>query len=335
MKKYLVVFTLLIFAVTLSGQKTVEFPELANPGQILVDPENKNLYISDGTTIYIYSLTDYHLKKKFGKSGEGPKEFKRYANMTLTPDHLFVNSVSRVTFFTKEGIYLKEMNSKSANLGPFLPIGKNYVNTGMDRSEKALKYSLNLYDSKLNKIKTIGFLSRNEQRGKKRINALDWGFPKFRVFDNKIFCEELDNELLVFDSKGKKLFQWDVHSLIPGYKKVQVTDEYKNRFFEILKLRARQEFERVKKQLDFPKYFTIIRDYIIRDSNIYIFTFVKKGNKSEIHQFDLDGKHIKTFFQENIEQNAFQFYPFDIKNGKLYQLYDEDDTWTLLITDLR
>ena len=62
MKKYLVVFTLLIFAVTLYGQKTVDFPDLANPSQILVDPENKNFYIADGTTIYIYSLADFHLK---------------------------------------------------------------------------------------------------------------------------------------------------------------------------------------------------------------------------------------------------------------------------------
>jgi len=335
MKRYLLILIVFLLAPPLIGRTTVDLPDLANPGQIIVDPGSKNLYIADGTTIYIYSLNDLKLKKKFGKSGEGPREFKRYANLFLTSKHLLVNSVARVTYFTKEGDYIKEKNAKSANLGPFFPIGNNYVNTGMDRSEKVLKYSLNLYDQNLNKIKTIGFLSRNEQRGKKRINALDWGFPKFRIFNNRIYCEELDNELLVFDIEGNKLFQWDIHSLIPGYEKVRVTDEYKNRFYKILKLQVRQEYERVKKQLDFPTYFTIIKEYIIRDQNIFILTFVRKGNKSEIHQFDLKGKFVRTFYQANLEQDAFTFYPFDIKDGKLYQLYDEDEDWTLIITDLK
>lgn len=111
----------------------MEFPELTNPGQILVDPSSKNIYISDRTTVYIYSLTDFKLKKKFGKSGEGPREFKRYANLFLTSDYLLVNSVSRATFFTKDGKYIREMNSKTANLGPFLLIGENFVNASMDR----------------------------------------------------------------------------------------------------------------------------------------------------------------------------------------------------------
>ena len=139
----------------------------------------------------------------------------------------------------------------------------------------------------------------------------------------------------MFEKNGNKIKQLDIHKLIPGYKKVKVSDKYKNRFFNILKLRARQEFERVKKQLRFPDYFTIIRDYLIKDDKIYIISFVKNENKSEVHVFDLNGKYQKTFFQANIEQNAFNFYPMDIKNGKLYQLYENEDTWTLSITDLK
>ena len=50
--------------------------------------------------------------------------------------------------------------------------------------------------------------------------------------------------------------------------------------------------------------------------------------------FDLNGKHQKTFFQSNVEQNAFVFYPMDIENGKLYQIYENDETWSMSITDL-
>jgi hypothetical protein len=33
------------------------------------------MYVSEGFSVYIYSLTDFQLKKKFGKKGEGPREF--------------------------------------------------------------------------------------------------------------------------------------------------------------------------------------------------------------------------------------------------------------------
>ena len=334
MKKKIVLMCFLLSGFLYSTVKTIEFADLVEPNQIVADSQKGNLYIVDGTSIYIYSLKDFKLKKKFGKNGEGPKEFKRRASITLTPKYLIVNSIARVTFFTKDGEYIKEVNTKTVNLGPFLPIGDNYINTGMDRREKTLKYALNIYDSNFTKIKPIGYFTRNEQPGKK-INAIDWGFPKFRVYKDRIYCEELDNELYVFDKDGKKLNQFDFHKLIPDYKKVKVTDEYKKRFYSILKLRARQEYERVKKQLKFPEYFTIIRDYMIKNDKIYVISFIKKKNKSEVHVFDLNGKYIRTFFQANIEQNAFSFYPMDIENKKLYQLYENEETWTLSIEDLK
>ncbi len=49
---------------------------------------------------------------------------------------------------------------------------------------------------------------------------------------------------------------------------------------------------------------------------------------------ETDEKLCQKFFQPNIELSAFAFYPMDIKDGKIYQLYDEDDTWALTISDL-
>jgi hypothetical protein len=53
---------------------TVELPDLLDPAAIHVD--GNRMYITEHATIYIYSTKDYHLIKKFGRRGEGPKEFK-------------------------------------------------------------------------------------------------------------------------------------------------------------------------------------------------------------------------------------------------------------------
>ena len=54
--------------------QVVPLPVLINPDSITVD--NHQIYITDKETIYIFSVVDFKLKTKFGKEGEGPKEFK-------------------------------------------------------------------------------------------------------------------------------------------------------------------------------------------------------------------------------------------------------------------
>ncbi|MFC2146254.1 hypothetical protein ACFLRT_02725 [Acidobacteriota bacterium] len=56
------------------GAQVVSLPGLINPDSIMVD--NHHIYITDSETIYIFSVVDFELKTKFGKLGEGPKEFK-------------------------------------------------------------------------------------------------------------------------------------------------------------------------------------------------------------------------------------------------------------------
>jgi len=67
--------TLLIFLFIGSPvrAKTIPLPDLMKPASIAADAER--LYISDGTTVHVYSRNDFKLEKTFGKKGEGPQEF--------------------------------------------------------------------------------------------------------------------------------------------------------------------------------------------------------------------------------------------------------------------
>jgi hypothetical protein len=65
---FLFLFTNLVFA-----SKIATFPDLLKPGRFVVD--GKQIFITEGITIRIYSLEDFSLQKKFGKMGEGPREF--------------------------------------------------------------------------------------------------------------------------------------------------------------------------------------------------------------------------------------------------------------------
>ncbi len=68
MKKSLILIFVFFFAFfTFAGEKAV-LPELLRPNGLTIDGEK--MYISDGPTVFVYSLKDFKLQKKFGSEGE-------------------------------------------------------------------------------------------------------------------------------------------------------------------------------------------------------------------------------------------------------------------------
>jgi len=91
-----------------------------SPGEILLD--DNHLYIVESPAISIYSLKDFKLLKTFGKKGEGPQEFKGGITVDVQGDHILVNSLKRVSFFSKDGKYINEFNVVGGE--QFRPLGK-------------------------------------------------------------------------------------------------------------------------------------------------------------------------------------------------------------------
>ena len=76
MKKLVILslFVLFLLFSNISTKMMFNVEELSRPSMFLVEFER--IYILEDATVYIYSLKNKNLIKKFGKAGEGPGEFK-------------------------------------------------------------------------------------------------------------------------------------------------------------------------------------------------------------------------------------------------------------------
>ena len=261
----------------------VPLPDLLHPDSITSD--SHCIYITDAESIFIFSTADFQLIRKFGKKGEGPEEFKfnpagvAKLVLDLQPDTIMVNSMGRVSFFTKKGDYLKEVQITSGN--DFKQVGNYFVGYSTSGGKKILYATINLYDSRFHKLKEI---HRNEYyvQPNKRFNLIKLGCGSarravYRVYNEKIFVEGENNTIHVFNKKGIK--------------------EYVIRLdYETLKISGKQKEEIMK---------------------------------------DLFTLYTGPTMQDLIKAKGLLLpYPYSIRDGRLYQLVDDEETenWELHIT---
>jgi len=332
MKKNILVF-IIVFMIFVSfgfSKKVTTISEVLKPSAITISDEQ--MYIVENTSIYIYSLKDFKLKKKFGKDGEGPGEFKIFAIVTPQKDSILINSLGKLSYYTKDGILKKELKTK-AGLGSalFYPLKNGFIGRGVALVDKKVYLTVNFFDSNLNKGKELNrMISPAQQAGK--IELLKETFL-YQTHDNKIFIACGKGFLLnSFDHTGKKLFSVDQKD----YKKRKFTSEDEKKFREVLKSRFKAQYDMFKSRISFPDYFPEILNFFIADNKIYISTWKWENEKIEFFIYGLKGKLLKHLFIPFVFQNALEPYPAAIKNGKLYQLIENDDEeWELHIIDIK
>ena len=178
---------LLVFTMVSYGEKLTSLPGLFKPHFIIMD--NQQFYVCDGAVVSIYSQNDFSLKTKFGKEGEGPGEFKLNPNkeeLYLYPqtDYLLINSIGKVSFFTKDGKFIKELRTESVTIsGHYKSIANKFVGIDMNRgSDLSMLFTINLLDSQFKKTKEI----YKETLMKRGSMFFPMVFPLFSVEDNKI-----------------------------------------------------------------------------------------------------------------------------------------------------
>lgn len=120
MKRWFIFFVvLLIVSMGLMGKKLATIPEVFQPFLLVMD--DQQFYVTEGATVSIFSRKDYTMKTKFGKEGEGPQEFKLAQGMPgliLYPhtDSLVINSAGKVSFYTKDGKFIKELKVPTGSM---------------------------------------------------------------------------------------------------------------------------------------------------------------------------------------------------------------------------
>ncbi len=324
MTKYcLFVLVLLLTGFFGYAEKCAAFSQLNNPAQIAVDKEN--IYITERAIIYLYSAKDFTLKKTFGREGEGPQEFKRYAVVIPQENQLLVNSIGKVSFFKKDGTFLKEVKTKS-EAAFYKPLGNNLVGRGFSvttsKKEKTNYKTINLYDSDLNKIKEVFKQELDWQIGK-GTKQYHLSFS-YRTHKKKLYIAGKNDFVIdVFDADGKQL-----STIRRDYEKVPFTKEHKEAMFKYVKLLG-HNVEAFKKNARFPDHFPAIADIQVEDGRIYARTYKKKANTYELFIFDSEGKLLKETTLPCVDKGFMAPYPNTIQNRVLYQLLENDETETI------
>ncbi|MEN8153660.1 MAG: hypothetical protein ABFR75_06520 [Acidobacteriota bacterium] len=329
-----------IFSVFLTGSETILLPDLLKPDSLHVN--NKNIFITEGVTIYVYSAEDFKLLKKFGKKGEGPGEIAAsrrggtsYSLSTIN-DYIFIHNRNKVLFFEKDGTLKSEKKLSGGFIRGLHPAGNNYVGRvfkmGSNRSERTSLVTL--FDKDFKKIKDIFKESTSMQRRSfLKIYSAGNQF-KLKTEGKNIYINNTKDFVIKrFDSTGKALPPIKVNyalQKVTGKEKENIKSYYKN------SSRFSSFWERIKNSFEISDIYPAIKEFFVDSEKIYVQTHKKTGNKHEFYIFSRSGKLLNKKFFSLEMLNYMEEYPFYINSGKVFQLIEDEDEeeWSLQITDI-
>jgi len=320
---------LILFSIFVTGKKVAVLPGLLNPFEFIIDADR--IYIPDEAAIYIYSLKDYSLIKKFGKEGEGPQEFyldraggNNQVGIFFKDDQLLVNSFGRMSYFTKAGEYVKEIKIPGTVGRWFEALKDKFIGRKFSWDKNQEKYHhILMYDSNFKLIKEI---YRHQHplnlRLNKKFNPLTIDQADFKICDNKIFViDSQRTRIIIYNEKGEKMV-----TIVPDVKRVEFTKEAKEQLIEDFKFSPMwtRLYTARKSLFQFPDSYPPIRNFSLDalDKRIYVQSYYSNTRgKIEYLIFDFKGKLIKrTMLPFKIESRS-KFY-----TGKLYQVIFNEET---------
>lgn len=332
----------MLLAGELFSREVVPLPGLGKPDSLTIS--GRELYITDRGTIIVYSLEDFTLKRKFGRPGEGPGEFKILPfdriclRIAIQGDTILVNSVSRLSLFTKNGNFIKHMFSQRP-IQYLKPLGDKMVGYHRWTEDDDMYIGVYIYDPRslkrekelfkkeyyvqVNRAYDPTIFAMVMKNGARRATIY---FP----YNNKLFVEGKNDDILVFDNDGERLY-----TIPPQYEKIRVPETFKKAVMAYLKKRFITAYPRIKRHARFRDYFSI-RSFLVADDKIYVLTFKNIEGKSEFYVLDLKGTLLEKKMIPFAESEFLCAYPYTINNGALYQLNENPDTeeWELRITNL-
>lgn len=325
---FLVLFTGLSFA-----ERVATLTEIVNPYSFCIDEDR--FYVSEGVNVFIYSLKDYRLIKKFGNEGEGPGEvlLRRVGGNTeiglfVQKDHIIVSTVGKVIYFSKDGDFVKEIKTEA--VGRWIaPLGELYVGKTYIREPDALYHGIVIYDSNLKKLKEIYKHIHGWQGPNREFNPLTVDQADFEVCSDIVFViNGARTEIRVYNKKGEQLF-----SITNKDEWVEFTEEDKKEMINEYKRDAfwKRLYETRKHIFKFPKYFPPIRWFYLDpvDKKLYLKTEKKEKKKRKWLVFDFKGQLIKKIL---LPFGRLRFY-----NGMCYRLLENEDEeeWELYVEKIK
>jgi len=351
---------LLLIALIVQATNLGTLTGILKPESIQVS--GNELYVVEKAGIFVYSLENLRMIRKFGQAGDGPGElqvFPFWPNaITIRPDSIFVEGLYKYINFSKEGKLLNEQKKTQRQI-KILPIGKNFVVRtfpfkGEDQKSYMAIKVLNpkmeviteLYREPVHMLDTEGLITLIPDAG------------NFCVYEDKIFIEESPSGFVieVFDCDGKKLYQIKQED-----EKTRVTDDYKKTAMAYLKESFLQKkvtvfvpiqivesgwdaFRKWAKPV-YPDFLPPIRDIVVDNGKIYLQTFKRQGDKEEYVIMDLKGNILKKVYLPRMKNAAVYDYQmlgigvrfYAISNHRFIYLQENEDTeeWQVHMMEIK
>lgn len=330
MKIICLIMLAVLLITPVQAEKVATLEEIMKPDMFIVAEDM--VLITEKASIYLYSLKDYRLIKKFGKAGEGPREFKIDpfgAPMFVLPykGKIYVSSHAKVSVFTSKGEFIRE--SRVMPYQVYQPFGDKFLYTATVPGEKNQNLlTINLSDEKFEKLKelyvsdmTVGPTASFNFP----INAFDFVPYKDKIY---IVAGKDGFAIDVFDGNGKKLYR-----VKKEYERLPVSDDYKKKTKKSFQSGPFKQFwEYFKNRLSFKSHYPGIRNMLVDDDRMYVLTYKKKDGKVECIIMDLKGKEEKRVFVPMEELYGMEYYPkYDVYNGHWYTLIEnvDEENWEL------
>jgi hypothetical protein len=353
MKKNISCFTVFLLASMVWAEKAVKLPGITNPYTITATKDK--LYITEPITVYIYSLTDFSLIKKFGEEGSGEREFTGLITLHTGPGYIFINSKYKISFFSLGGNFIKEQKKPADSLDRmlfYIPIENRFA-VGEFRTEHQASFfsrffavllsetgaptsgfyiTISIYDSNLAKVKDI-FTYKHPFFAGKYINPVDIRGSLCLAYGDQLFIDNSDGIIDIFDTSGKHLY-----SVNPAYEKVKITKTQQRRYLKYWMENLAGYYEQYQGRLRFPVYFPPIRNFFVADERIYVLTFKEIEGKSELLILDMKGQLLKKVIVPLARIDSLRpavINRYTINNHKLYRLVRNNERqYELHITEL-
>lgn len=337
MKKSAVLILILLVVITVSMTlqgKVITLPELLEPQSIQVD--DSQLYIAEGASVSIYDLNTFELVKKFGKEGEGPQEFRILPQLPLiinvSTDQIIVNSLGKVSHFTKKGDFIREEKVKAGFVFNLLPLGEYLAGQGLSQENNIRYRTINIYDRELNKLTEVCRTKDNFQGPGQGIDIVPTAFIHQTMGNRLLIANSKEFLIHIYDQNGKELSQISL-----DYELVKLTLEDRADIKEFIETdQSTKQFSELLKPIRYPKEYPAVFTMFSTDQKLYVMTWRRENKQNEFFIFSRDGKLIKKSFLPLKYQNAILPSPFAIKKSKFYQLVENEETeeWELHINQI-
>jgi hypothetical protein len=342
MKLTLVLFVICLLTTVVGAKKITVFPQLNRPNDVIID--GGHLYISDCPSVYIYSFKpgeEPRLQKKFGQEGDGPGEFKKAISsfgINVQPGYIFVNARGKIAYFTPNGELIREKNPGAAGYS-FFALKDKLIGRKVVKENQKNYMAIKIFNSDLKEECELTRQLDVLQPGSRDIKAYSVAL-NITAGNGKIFAAgSVDFIIKIFDYQGKLLRTIDETNRI---KRIKIQSKHKEEYHNHMKV-VFPEYHLYRERVVFAEYFPAIRRGGLKyDENgggdkerIYAVTWNKNNDRLETFIFDTKGTLIKKVFLPIKEQSAVGLSPYQVKDGKIYQLIENDDfDWELHVTSI-